>query len=73
MTYYKLLDKDHYGQIIKADGRKQYEYDLSTNQWVRSGIMLHYFSDESETYDMYEEISEKDALEQIEINKKMSS
>ena len=58
--YYKLLDKKHQGAIVRTMGRKQEIYDLTQKKWVRTGIMLEYFSDESDTYDMYEEIDEKD-------------
>lgn len=59
-TYYKLLDIKHQGTIVRTMGRKQEIYDSAKKVWVRTGIMLEYFSDESDTYDMYEEIDEKD-------------
>lgn len=61
MTYYRLLDPAHENIIVKAEGRVQYEYEKEKG-WVRSGIMLHYFSDESPTYGQYEEISEEVAF-----------
>lgn len=59
-TYYKLLDNAHLNMVVKADGRVQHEY-IKGQGWVRSGIMLEYFCDESDTYNMYEEISEQEA------------
>lgn len=62
-SYYRLLDTKHQGIVIRADGLYQERYYTENHKWVRSGIMLEYFCDESDTYDMYEEISEKAALE----------
>jgi len=60
-TYYKLLGDKHKDVIIRANGPRQERYYPDKGQWVRSGIMLEYFCDESSTYDMYEEISETQA------------
>ena len=61
MRYFRLLDKEHEGIIVKAEGRLQYEFDPSAG-WVRSGILSDYFCDWDPLYDMYEEISEEEAL-----------
>ena len=61
MKYYRLLDKENNGTIIKIENKNQYEFDLLKG-WVLTSIMLKYWSDESDTYDMYEEISEKEAI-----------
>jgi len=63
-TYYRLLDAAHDGVIVKTDGRLHYEYD-PVKGWVRSGILLHYEWPESETYGMYEEITEAQANKAI--------
>lgn len=60
-TYYRLLDKLNKNTVVKADGRNQQQL-IKGKGWVRSGIMIDYFSDESDTYNMYEEISEKEAM-----------
>ena len=61
MKYYRLLDKENNGTIIKTDNQSQYEFD-SLKGWVLTSVMLRYWSDSSDTYDMYEEISEKEAI-----------
>lgn len=66
VRYTRLLDASHRGQIVKSVGRKSYEYDPS-HGWVRSGILLHYFSDTSDTYGMYEDVSEEVALSAIRL------
>lgn len=64
MKYYKLLDPENKGIIVRAEGKNQEEY-VPQKGWVRSGILLHYFWPESDTYDMFEEISESEALQAI--------
>lgn len=61
MKYYRLLDKEKNGTIIKIENQSQYEFD-SVKGWVLTSIMLRYWSDMSDFYDMYEEISEKEAV-----------
>ena len=64
-TYYKLKDTIRKGMIVRADSSEaQYRF-VPEKGWVRSGVMLHYFSPESPTYDLFEEISEQEALAQI--------
>lgn len=61
-TYYRLLDPEHEGMIVKANSATD-QYHFGPGQgWIRSGIMLHYFSPDSDTYEQYEEISEVKAL-----------
>ena len=57
--YYKLIDLKHKDQVVRAFGEKQQEY--IGNHWVDSAIMMHYFTDISPYYNLYEEISEKEA------------
>lgn len=64
MTYYKLLDPKHKNTVVRADGRSQQKF-CKDRGWVESGIMIQYFCDESDTYDMYEEITEQEALDLI--------
>lgn len=64
-TYYRLLDSEYNGLIVRADDGLQQYYDQDTKGWVDTGIMLFYFSDESDTYGMYEELTEEQALELI--------
>lgn len=67
IRYYRLTDKQNLNRIVKAEGRKQYIFNEKKQQWVRSGIMIHYFSDESDTYEMFEEITEAEALSQLKV------
>ena len=60
MTYYKLLDPKHKNTVVRAEGRSQQQF-IPGRGWIESGIMLHYFSDESDTYDDYVEISKSEA------------
>ena len=59
MKYYKLTDKENNGVIIKTEGRRQYRFDRLKG-WIPTSVMLKYWSDSSDVYDMYEEISEKE-------------
>lgn len=61
MTYYKLLSPKHKGTIVRADGENQQKYNQSKG-WVDSGIMIQYFSDESDYYGNYVEITESEAM-----------
>ncbi|HMM32985.1 MAG TPA: hypothetical protein PKB13_14540 [Clostridia bacterium] len=65
-TYYRLNDASRKGMIVRADSAEEQYRFVPDKGWVRSGVMLHYFSPESPTYDMYEEISEKEALALIQ-------
>lgn len=60
MRFYKLLDPENGGTIVRTEGRKQQQY-VPGKRWVDSGIMMRYFCDEDEYYDRYVEISEKEA------------
>lgn len=67
IRYFRLTDKQHLNRIVKSEGRKQFVFNEKTQSWVRSGIMIHYFSDESDTYGMFEEITEAEALSQLRV------
>jgi len=64
-NYYVLDDFANRGTIVKADGRIQYEY-VKGSGWVRSGILIDYFCDESLLYDSYRTIPEGEATKLIE-------
>ena len=59
-SYYRLLDSEYNGLIVRANEKVQQYYDAQSKKWINTGIMLFYFSDESDTYGMYEEISENE-------------
>ncbi len=61
MSYYKLLDPRHKNAVVRTEGRSQQQF-IPGRGWVESGIMMRYFSDESELYGSYEEVSEEEAL-----------
>lgn len=63
--YVVLTDNKNRGIIVRCNGRIQHEYDREKKEWIRSGILLEYFCDESPLYDCYEEISEEEALKRI--------
>ena len=62
MIYYRLLSPKHKNFIVRAEGRSQQQY-IEDKGWVDSGILIHYFSDESDFYGNYIEISESEAME----------
>lgn len=64
MTFYRLTDPANENTIVRANGRSQQQF-IPDRGWVESGIMLRYFCDESDTYGMYEEISEQEALKLV--------
>jgi len=66
MRYFKLTDKANKGMILRAEGNYVESYRKERG-WVRDGIMIRYTFPESETYDMYEEISEEEALKAIKM------
>lgn len=62
--YVKLADKKNQGTIVRCNGRLQYKYDKDRG-WVRSGIFMRYVFEESPEYNMYEEITEEEAMKLI--------
>ena len=60
--FYKLIDLPSYGTIVRTNGASQQMF-VKGEGWVDSGIMIRYFCDESDYYNLYEEISEQEALE----------
>lgn len=63
--YVVLTDNQNRGTVVKCNGRIQHRYDKERKKWIRSGILLEYFCDESPLYNCYEEISEEQALKTI--------
>jgi hypothetical protein len=55
--YVRLLDKTHKNEVVMLDGKDHRRY-IKDRGWVQSSIMIGYHCDESDTYDMYEEITE---------------
>lgn len=64
-NYYLLRALPHEGAIVRTNGAVHEEYIPDTG-WVRSGILIQYFNDESDYYNLYEELTEDDALKRIE-------
>lgn len=64
--YVELTDNINRGIIVKMNGRYHYEYDREKKDWIRSGIMMEYFCDESPAYGSYREITEEEAMKLIE-------
>ncbi|MBD5137654.1 MAG: hypothetical protein HDT39_17235 [Lachnospiraceae bacterium] len=63
--YMRLLDTENLDVIVKACGRKSYEYIFGDNpRWKRTG-MLEYYNESSDKYEKYEEISPGSALEYL--------
>lgn len=54
-----------YGMIVRAHNGYQEYYDKDKNEWIKTGVLMLYFCDESEVYDLYEDISEEEALKSI--------
>jgi len=64
--YVELLDKEHKGMIMRMDREYQFIYKKGIG-WVESGLFLRYSWPESNLYDLYKEISEKQAMKKIAI------
>lgn len=61
-TYYKLLDKLNYGEIVKKEAlNEEYQYSFGEEKWYRSSIMLFYRRPDNDEFGEYEEITEKEA------------
>ena len=64
-NYYRLLDQTYNGFIVRSKNRKDEYFNADDKSWHETGLMVRYYSDESDQYGMYEEITEKEALETI--------
>lgn len=61
-TYYKLLDKLNYGEVVKKEAlNEEYQYSFGEEKWYRSSIMLFYRRPDNDEFGEYEEITEKEA------------
>lgn len=63
--YLKLTDLDNRGEIVKQVGRKFFGYE--NGEWIRQGLSLGYFYPDAPEFGCYEEITEEDALTQLNI------
>lgn len=63
--YYKLLDLANENRVVRTTGSAQQTYETGEG-WVDTGILTRYFCDESDYYDLYEEITEVEALALVE-------
>lgn len=66
-SYFKLLDKENEGKVVKTQGRLHYEYNLASKKWIRSGVLIDYlfadvFSTSPKNSSDVMEISEDEAL-----------
>lgn len=62
VTFYKLLDKLNYGEIIKKEAlNEEYQYSFGEEKWYRSSIMLFYRRPDNDEFGEYEEITEQEA------------
>ncbi len=68
-TYHRLLDIDNYGLVVKCKGHLQYVYRPEKREWIRTGLLTKYFNDEDPCYNLYEEITEDEALKLIKAYK----
>lgn len=59
--YHKLLDLENKNRVVRTNGTAQQIYEVGVG-WVATGILTRYFCDESDYYDLYEEITEAEAL-----------
>lgn len=64
MNYYLLTDNDRRGTIVRTEGRIHHRYD-KIKGWIRSGVLMEYFNDDSPYYDSYNEITEEEAMKLI--------
>ena len=49
----------------EKETRKEFYFDANEKVWKPIGIMLRYFLPESDTFELYEELSKEKALEVI--------
>lgn len=60
--FFRLLDKENYNVIIKTESDGAYRY-YPLKGWKRTSLFTFgYTCEDSDTYDMYEEISADDAV-----------
>ncbi|WP_442759841.1 hypothetical protein [Enterococcus italicus] len=66
-TYYKLTSLDYNGTIIRINTENHHEDYFNTKEkvWKPIGIMIRYFSPDSDIYEMYEELPKKEVMEAV--------
>lgn len=64
-TFYRLLDSDYFGTIVKVFGKDVFRFDRELKDWKETGLMILFYSDESDKYGLYEEITEEQAEKYI--------
>ena len=71
--YYELKDCSHSGMIIRKnkENRREHYYNKKSKNWEPIGIMIRYFWPESDTFEMYEELSEEEVLRMIKDEKRL--
>lgn len=67
MEYVRITSKENENTIVKLEGWKQFVYDKDRG-WVQTTLMLDYFLPEGRHYDLYEEISEAQALKILKLD-----
>lgn len=58
--YIVLTDAAHNGTVVRCNGRLQYV--RKNGEWIRSGVLMEYFNEESPLYEHYREITEEEAM-----------
>ncbi|AXY24775.1 hypothetical protein CL176_01390 [Suicoccus acidiformans] len=64
--YYLLLSDDEFNRVLvkkNIETREEKYFNPTNNNWEAIGIMIRYFWPDSDTYDMYEELTEEEAME----------
>lgn len=63
MNYYRMLDKKHKGMVLRVSDQSE-EYYKPGHGWTHIAIYGMYLLpyDDNDLYDMYEEITEEEAL-----------
>jgi hypothetical protein len=63
MTYWKLLDRKHEGEILRIEpenGGNEYVY--RGGKWLKTGLSPSYLLDYGDYYGMYREITKSEVL-----------
>ncbi|WP_270235229.1 hypothetical protein [Lacticaseibacillus suilingensis] len=60
--YYRLTSRDYHGMIVrKSDDLTEEYFNTGTSKWEPIGIMTRYTWPESDTFEMYDELTEAQA------------
>ena len=64
-SYFLLKDSEHEGMLIKRNdiNRQEFYFNNETKRWTPIAILMNYFWIESDTFEMYDKISEQQAKE----------